>query len=123
PGGAPFVVTTTSPMGAELPPGSFYYLGVRNVDQTEVNDFAIQTDFNIRIVPLPDGKPLLNRMIGPNPYSFMDIRRNTPLAVTNMDYYYFDIGSTDIVSLTFNVFPFMNSDVPFNGDVNMVLRR
>ena len=64
-----------------------------------------------------------NRVIGPNPYSFADIRANPILAVTNMDYYYFDIASTNVVSATVSLFPFIDPRVAFNGDVNLVLRR
>jgi len=123
PGATPFIVDTTTPVGATLPRGRFYYLGVRNVDKTEVNDFAIQVDFNIRVVPLPIGPPGLDGVVKANPYSFADIRSRPGLAVTNMDYYYFDVGSTDIVSTTISVYPTPDPLLPYNGDINVVLRR
>jgi len=119
----PFVATLTSPMGAELPLGKFYYLGVRNVDPAEVNGFSIRVDFDIPIVQLRNNILLRNQVIGPNPYSFANIRANTPLAVTNMNYYYFTIRSTNTVSATFSLFPTTDPAAQFNGDVNLVLRR
>ena len=38
-----------------------------------------------------------------------------------MRYYYFDVGSTDMVSMSFKVYP--NPDAAFPGDVNLVLKR
>ncbi len=123
PGALPFNVDTMAPVGATLPRGRFYYLGVRNVGKTEINDFAIHVDFNIRVVPLPNGPPGLNGIVKANPYSFGDIRSKPGLAVTNMDYYYFDVGSTDIVSATISAYPTPDPLLPFNGDINVVLRR
>lgn len=113
---SPFLATTTSPVGATLPQGRFYYLGVRNVDPTEVNTFTIRADFNIRVTPLLNGIPILNELISSNPYPFLTIRDNPSIAVTNMNYYYFDVTSTDVISTTVSV-------IPADGNVNLVLRR
>jgi len=123
PDGFPIIANLVTPPGAELPVGRFYYLGVRNVDPTEVNNFVIQAEFNIPVYPLPNGIIQKNEQVAANSYSFADIRLHPELAVTNMHYYYFDINSTNIVSMTFSVFPFQISQAPVNGDVNIVLRR
>src|SRR6185503_16796013 len=93
-----FAVNLGAPMGAELPRGRYYYLGVRNFDPAETNDFEIRVNFNIRIVPLANGVWQRNRTIRANTNSFALLRADTTLAVNTMNYYYFDIGSTDIVS-------------------------
>src|SRR5262249_37641020 len=97
----PLVLTPTFPPGVPLPRGKLYYLGVHNVVPAGSNNFTIRAEFNIPVRRLANNpKTALPQRLAPNPYSFADIRRHTELAVTNMNYYYFDIGSTDIVSAT-----------------------
>ena len=88
-------VSTDLPLNATITPGRSYFLAVRNVDPTEVNDFALTVVFeNIPITQLPHNIPVA-AVIDPLPATFLQTRANPSLAISNMHYYYFDVGSSD----------------------------
>jgi hypothetical protein len=112
---ANFNINQTFPPGAGLVPGQPYYLGVRNINPNQNNYFELQVDFNIPITLLTLNQPLIGRQIQPNPYRHLAY--TTPIAaITNMDYYAFDIPDRSHQSAMIKV-------KPSGGDINLVLRR
>ena len=114
PANFPLALTPTFPAGAELRLGQRYFLGVRNLDPTQTNAFRLRVDFDIPIIRLDNGVWFTNT-IPANLYR-LAATTNSIIAVTNMQYYRFDVPSADSMSATFKL-------GATNGDVNLVLRR
>lgn len=108
-------ITSNSPPFAPLVPGRQYFLAVRNVaGGPTVNDYSIRVDFqNVPITPLTPGQPQTTT-IAPLPGSFLQTRAESSLAVANMHYYSFDVGSSGdpaITNLSFELHS--NTNSPF----------
>jgi len=113
PAGITFGLSTDFPPGAGLPLGGHYFLGVRNKNRTETNNFRLRVNFDVPIIPLQNNVPFVNQIpVFTNRFAGMT---NSTLEVEAMQYYSFDV-STNAVSAVFRV-------SSRRGDVNLVLRR
>ena len=120
PQASPLELSLTAPLGAELPRGGHYFLGVRNVDPTDTNAFEITVNFNFPITYMSNGV-VYPGMLPPNPFDYSIQRDNPSASITNMDFYYFDIPSNKIVSAVFELQSPTSGTV--NQDLNLVVRR
>ncbi len=96
---------TNQPLAAPLQPGQRYYLGVKNANPTETNQFLIYVEFDQVDFPITYITQLGNNV----PLT------RTIAAGTNLDYYWFRV-TTNAVSLQFDLWP-------TNGNVNLLARR
>jgi hypothetical protein len=97
-----------SPQGATsapLRPGSTYYLGVQNVNPTEVNTFTLLVDFDVSDIPLLEVTPLTNSI----PFT------NTISQGVALDYYQYDVAPNG-TNVMFEI-------LDPSGDVDLVIRR
>ena len=100
------LLSTNSPLLAPLLPGTRYYLGVKNKNPNETNEFAIMVTFDrvdptnyVSVPTLTNGVPVTNTIAsGPA-----------------LDYYQYIVSSNG-VSAQFSLYP-------SNGNVNLVVRR
>jgi subtilisin family serine protease/subtilisin-like proprotein convertase family protein len=103
--GETLLLTTNVPPGFELQPGQRYYLGVANVNPTDVNTFTISVAFDQTDTNLVSAFALTNGFC-----------YTTTIAATNaLDYYQFTV-STNATAVTFQL-------APANGNVDLVVRR
>lgn len=126
------LTTNTPPPGAELHPGQHYFLGVRNINPTESNDFCLRIDFNIPVIDLTNfGSYRIDIPAVPDRAAMWT---NSYHAVTNMHYYRFLVtgAENDLITAVFQLGDTLlqNADpvTPGGcrappGDVNLVIRR
>ena len=98
---SPFGVSSNYPPVAPIAPGRQYFLAIRNSDpNTPANTYWINVDFvNVPITRLLPDVPIAAN-IAPLPATFLQTRNNSSLAVANMHYYYFDVGSSGELGIT-----------------------
>src|SRR5204863_1384029 len=104
---SPFGVSSNSPAGAAISPGRQYFLAIRNVDpNTAANTYTLRVDFlNVPVTQLLPDTPI-TATIARMPAPFLQTRADSTLAVQNMHYYYYDVGSSGepaITNVTFEV--------------------
>ena len=112
----PLVLTTNTPVGAELEPGGRYFLGVRNINPASgTNAFTLQVNFDYSILPLANRTWFTNTLAPIN----QSVIRSTNVIYpgTNMQYYRFDVANnSNTTAVTFEL-------AGLTEDVNLVVRR
>ena len=113
----PFVITTNTPVGAELQPGGRYFLTVRNLDRRNnaTNPFTLRVIFDLDILPLANRTWFTNTLAPIN----QSVIRSTNVIYpgTNMQYYRFDVANnSNTTAVTFEL-------AGLTEDVNLVVRR
>ncbi len=118
----PWIITTNFPVGAELLPGGRYFLGVRNLNPAQTNNFTLRVDFDLPLIMLDNNRS--NCVVGIT--NLITTITNLQPAVTNIitpgtnmqwyKYFVFQDPNTNTTGVSFEL-------ISTNVDVHLVAKR